>query len=366
MTKKHISLTTGEPAGIGPDIACMLTNSQLADNILIISDPEILVSRYKKLFNKKLNIIETNSPNTHIINKQDCLKVYPIKYKSPVKLGEPNPDHATQILESLDIAINLCKKNITSAMTTGPINKANINNANINFNANKFTGHTNYIANKFNQPNPVMMFSHEKLKIALSTVHIPLDQVSKSCSYTHTVNTLNIIISSLKNDFNMKNPKIAVCGLNPHAGENGYLGHEDRDIISPAIIKAQKLNPEAKISGPLSADTLFYRAMHGEFDLVLAQYHDQGLPALKTISFGQAVNYTMGIPIIRTSVDHGTAEHLAGTGKANPGSLIQAILLAIKIAEYKNIPTKILNTTNKPNLGRVAQGLLLRLSQNRT
>ena len=336
MTKKYISLTTGEPAGIAPDIACMLTNSPLADNILIISDPEILASRYKKLFNKKLNIIETSSPDTHLINKKDYLKVYPIKYNSPVKLGEPNPDHAPQILESLDIAINLCKKNITSAMTTGPINKANINKANIN-NFNKFTGHTHYIADKFNKKNPVMMFAHENLKIALSTVHIPLNQVSKSCSFNHTVDTLNIIINSLRNDFNIQNPKIAVCGLNPHAGENGYLGHEDRDIIYPAIIKAQKLNPEAKISGPLSADTLFYRAMHGEFDLVLAQYHDQGLPALKTISFGQAVNYTMGLPIIRTSVDHGTAEHLAGTGKANAGSLIQAILLATKIAEYKNI-----------------------------
>ena len=328
-----LALTIGDPAGIGPDIACMLANTELAKNLILITDPEIIISRYQKVFNQKINIIEINPLISNINNNinNNILKIYPIKFKSPVTIGEPNPDHTPQILQSLDIAIELCKKNITSAMVTGPVNKENINNYGI-----PFTGHTNYIADQFNQKNPVMMFAHEKLKLALSTVHIPLKQVTNKCSFSHTLDTLQTIINSLENDFNIKNPKIAVCGLNPHAGENGYLGHEDNEIIKPAIDKAQKNNPSAKISGPLSADTLFYRAIQGEFDLVLAQYHDQGLPALKTISFGKAVNYTMGIPIIRTSVDHGTAYHLAGTGKANNKSLIEAIKLAIKIDEYKN------------------------------
>ncbi len=325
-SNSKLILTVGEPAGIGPDITCMLTKyPEIIKNLTIITDPDVIYSRAKLL-----NISKDNLKS---------LNFHPIKYKYPVIASKPNPDNSEVLLESIKIATKLCADKTYDAMITGPVNKAVINQANFDF---KFTGHTTFIADYLseikNQPSPfkpVMMFSYKKLKIALATVHIPLKEVAKTCSKEHIENTLEIIIQDLKLNFNLNNPKIAICGLNPHAGENGYLGDEEILSITPAIKNIALKYPNAKLSGPLSADTLFYRALNGEFDLVLALYHDQALPAIKTISFGKAVNYSMGLPIIRTSVDHGTAEHLAGSTRANESSLVEAIILADQIASYR-------------------------------
>ena len=319
-------LTVGEPAGIGPDIACMLTKyPEILKNLTIVTDPDVIYARAKLL----------DIPTDNL----KCLNFYPIRYKYPVIPSKTNPDNSEVLLESIKIATRLCADKTYNAMITGPVNKSVINKAGFDF---KFTGHTNFIADYLSEINrsinpymPVMMFSYKNLKIALATVHIPLKEVAKTCTKEHIEKTLEIIIEDLKKIFNLKNPKIAICGLNPHAGEDGYLGDEEILSITPAIKNIAQRNPNAKLSGPLSADTLFYRALNGEFDLVLALFHDQALPAIKTISFGHAVNYSMGLPIIRTSVDHGTAEHLAGSKKASESSLIEAIKLANKIASYE-------------------------------
>jgi 4-hydroxythreonine-4-phosphate dehydrogenase len=326
-SNSKLILTVGEPAGIGPDITCMLTKyPEVIKNLTIITDPDVIYARAKLL-----NISKDNLKS---------LNFYPIKYKHPVIPSKPNPDNSEVLLESIKIATKLCADKTYDAMITGPVNKAVINQAGFNF---KFTGHTNFIADYLSEVKnqstpftPVMMFSYKNLKIALATVHIPLKDVAKTCTKEHLERTLEIIIQDLKLNFNLNNPKIAICGLNPHAGENGYLGDEEILSITPAIKNIAQRNPNAKLSGPLSADTLFYRALNGEFDLVLALFHDQALPAIKTISFGKAVNYSMGLPIIRTSVDHGTAEHLAGSKKASESSLVEAILLADQITTRRH------------------------------
>ena len=334
INKKLITLTPGDPSGIGLDLVCQIaqspTHKNLLKDLLIITDPTVLNSR-AKLLNIKL-------PN---------LNIHPIKFNSKVIAGKPNPQNSAAILEALDIATQLCLNNSTSALVTGPVNKTTINQAGINF-----SGHTGYLGqlcNKYNTQNNkiIMMFAYKNLKLALSTVHIPLNQVPKTCTQAHTQDTLETIITSLEHDFAIKNPKIAVCGLNPHAGEHGYLGTEEIDHITPAIKNIKIKYPNVQLIGPLSADTILHSAQQQHCDLILSQYHDQLLPAFKAISFGEAVNFSMGLPIIRTSVDHGTAESLAGTLKTNPNSLIAAIKLAQQITYTHNLNIKDIKNINK-------------------
>jgi 4-hydroxythreonine-4-phosphate dehydrogenase len=242
-----------------------------------------------------------------------------------VRPGELEPRNALQVLALLDRALALCRTADCAAMVTAPVQKSVINDAGI-----AFTGHTEYLAERCGGVHPVMLLVAQKLRVALATTHLPLRAVSAALTPDLLDATLRIVAADLQRHFGIATPRIAVCGLNPHAGESGHLGHEDAQVIAPAIRRAQAQGIGA--SGPFPADTIFVPQRLQNFDVVLAMYHDQGLPTLKYAGFGQAVNVTLGLPILRTSVDHGTALDLAGSGRAEDGSLVAALDLAAQLA----------------------------------
>ena len=317
-----IAVTAGDPAGIGPDICLELSNHVWSNKIIVLTDPSVLKERAKNL-KKNINITEWDPKkiNTGRLS-EDSLFVWPHYFKSEVLCGYPNSENSETVLSSLNSAIDGCKKKIFKGMVTAPVNKAVINQADY-----QFTGHTEFIANNTDTKIPVMMLATGKFRVALATTHIPLNQVSTSINKEKIISIVEIIHNDLKKYFNIQNPKIFVCGLNPHAGENGYLGNEEKLIIEPAIkdLKAKGLSVE----GPASADTIFLNEKKA--DIFLAMYHDQGLPIIKYKGFGNAVNVTLGLPFVRTSVDHGTAYDIAGTGKADARSLIGAIEMAFQM-----------------------------------
>lgn len=239
--------------------------------------------------------------------------------------GTLNPQNSREVLYTLDTAIHGCVSGYFRAMVTAPIHKGAINDAGI-----AFTGHTEYLAAATNTERVVMMLVGGGLRVALATTHLPLKEVPAAINAHSLTETLRIVEHDLRARFGIATPKIAVCGLNPHAGEGGYLGHEERDVIEPVI--DQLLAGGMQVYGPYPADTIFVPKHADEYDAIVAMYHDQGLPALKRASFGHGVNLTLGLPLIRTSVDHGTALDLAGTGRADPGSLFAAVELAIELA----------------------------------
>ena len=248
--------------------------------------------------------------------------VIPLALNSQCQAGKLNSDNSVYVLKMLDLAHNLCLQQKVNAMVTGPVQKSIINQAGFSF-----TGHTEYLADKTGS-SPVMMLATEQLRVALATTHLPLKDVSKKITRESLTQTLVILDKFLKQQAGKQNPKILVCGLNPHAGEEGNLGDEEINTITPVIKKLKQQN--MNLLGPLPADTLFTPKYLKHADAVLAMYHDQGLPVLKYSGFGRAVNITLGLPFIRTSVDHGTALDLAGTGKASNSSLIEAIKMAIE------------------------------------
>ncbi|RUA05191.1 MAG: 4-hydroxythreonine-4-phosphate dehydrogenase PdxA [Gammaproteobacteria bacterium] len=322
-----LAFTPGEPAGIGPDLAVMIAQEKTAQDLLVFADPDVLLTRAKAL-NLTLKITEKESTTG-----ANTLCVYPIKTADRVVAGELNENNAGYVLNTLDLATQYCLNKKVQALITGPLHKGIINQANIyqDKNGDGFTGHTEYLAEKSNTDKTVMMLATEGLRVALATTHIPLSQVSKHIQTDSLRETLSIVHHSLQS-YGLKNPKIVVCGLNPHAGEEGYLGSEEIEIINPLIAKlnAQGFN----LVGSVPADTAFtVDALQG-VDCVLAMYHDQGLPVLKTLGFKKAVNVTLGLPFIRTSVDHGTALNLAGTGNISMGSLHTAIQYAKDIINY--------------------------------
>ena len=321
---QFIAITPGEPAGIGPDICLDLMNRDWTHNVVILSDPKILRQRAKKL-GRDINIIEWSPDFTESKKIQNnTLLVWPHLFSSSVSCGELNPKNSPLIIEALNNAISGCQKNLFNSMVTGPIHKSVINDAGI-----KFTGHTEYIANKTQSITPVMLLDAGGFRVALVTTHIPLNMVSSMITPDRLTNVINVINQDMKKYFQLQQPKIVVCGLNPHAGENGYLGSEEKMIIEPTLknLKKQGLN----LVGPASADTVYIDDNIGA-DVFLAMYHDQGLPVLKYKGFGNAVNITLGLPFLRTSVDHGTALDMAGSGKAKSDSLISAVELALKMA----------------------------------
>lgn len=323
MTFK-LAVTPGEPAGIGPELLIQKVQQGYAHELVAFADPDLLQQRAKCLgLTLKLKVFDENKAPTPLLPGQ--LGIYPITLPKPSHSGILDVGNAQYVLDCLDAAIDACNTNQCSALITGPVQKSIINDAGINF-----SGHTEYLADKTNTDHVVMMLATTKMRVALTTTHLPLRDVSDAITKDLLHRVIEILSHDLKTKFAIGQPKILVCGLNPHAGEGGHLGNEEIDKISPVIshFKAQGMN----IVGPLPADTLFTEKHLSSADAVLAMYHDQGLPVLKYSGFGQAANITLGLPIIRTSVDHGTALDLAGKGIADSGSLDVAINTAVQMA----------------------------------
>jgi 4-hydroxythreonine-4-phosphate dehydrogenase len=300
-----IALTSGEPSGIGPDIAIIYAQKERSENLQIYADPDVLIER-AKLLKLPLTLKEKNTI------KAGELSVFPVKSKEKTIPGQLNPNNAEYVLSLIKQATHDCLNKKCNGILTSPINKAVINQAGI-----KFSGHTEYLAELSNCSKTVMLLATAKLKVALATTHLALKDVPKNI----TKESLTEVISIIDNDFKylgINNPRVLVCGLNPHAGENGYLGDEEIRTISP-VIKTLNQNG-CKLFGPVPADTAFTVDSLKDIDVVLAMYHDQGLPVLKASGFKNAANITLGLPFIRTSVDHGTALNLAGSGNISMGS----------------------------------------------
>lgn len=329
-----IAITPGEPAGIGPDLAIMTAQQSFNCNRIYFADPEMLSQRAQALgININIEVIQSAA---HVPECQgNTMYVVPVKLASPVTPGELNANNASYVLESIRLAVKSQQDGYTHALMTGPIHKGIINDAGIHF-----SGHTEYLA-ELTSGTPVMMLAaeQEKLRVALVTTHLPLSQVSRAINKENLAQVITILHNDLQTKYGIDNPHILVCGLNPHAGENGHMGTEEIDIISPVLdtFVSQGLN----LTGPLPADTLFTPKYLETADAVLAMYHDQGLPVLKHVGFGHAINITLGLPIIRTSVDHGTALDLAGSSNVDSGSYDAALNTAIHLANNQQISTSI-------------------------
>lgn len=324
----RLALTTGEPAGIGPDLVLQLASqTHWAEDVIALADMEMLRAR-ARLLNIPVRL-RAYTPD----QAQDCqqgeLFVLHIPCAAPVIPGSLDSRNAAYVLELLKRATLGCQTGEFAAMVTAPLHKGIINEAGI-----PFTGHTEFLAELTDTPLPVMLLASGNLRVALATTHLPLNKVSETITASLLRKVLKILDQDLRTKFGIKQPRILVCGLNPHAGEGGYLGMEEIDVLIPTIRQLQQQG--LHLTGPLPADTLFTPRNLQQADAVLAMYHDQGLPVLKYAGFGKAVNITLGLPIIRTSVDHGTAIDLAGTGKAETGSLKAAIQLAIGLGRAQH------------------------------
>lgn len=325
-----IVVTSGEPAGIGPDLVVLISQQAMADCLFVLGCPELLMQRARLLnLHVQLKIITLEQVKS-IDNPAEAGSLYVIAHSitSEVIPGQLNKANAHYVLNLLNTAISACQQGIVDALVTAPVQKSVINDAGINF-----SGHTEYLAQKTQTDQVVMMLASETMKVALATTHLPLRDVANAINQRHLARTCQIVHQALNNEFGIAHPHILVAGLNPHAGESGHLGTEEIHIISPAIQQLQSQGLD--FVGPLPADTLFTPKFLDKADAVIAMYHDQGLPVLKYASFGAAANITLGLPIIRTSVDHGTALDLAGTGKINPQSLLVAIQFATKMVNKR-------------------------------
>ena len=321
----RLAVTPGEPAGIGPDILITAIQQPFDAELIAVANPDLLKQR-AALLNLPLTLVEFNSTIPSEIHRPGELKILPIDHQIKGIPGKPSPNDAGYILNTLKIACIGCLQNKFTAMVTAPVNKAVINEAGL-----PFTGHTEYLAEICGSGYPVMMLADQKLRVALVTTHLPLSEVSDAITYEKLKQVINIVWYDLHNRFDIQNPNILVCGLNPHAGENGYLGMEEKNIIIPALEDLRQNG--LRLTGPVPADTAFNLENLQTFDVIVTMYHDQGLPVLKSRGFGEIVNITLGLPIIRTSVDHGTALSLAGTGQGNCSSLTSAINCAISLSK---------------------------------
>lgn len=319
---KRIIVTSGEPAGIGPDILIKIAQLPWQEELITLGDPDLLQTRAQKLgANLRLSAIDLAQQRSP--HQPGTLKVIPIPLMTPTIPGETNPENAAYVMQQLKQAADICLSQKADALVTGPVQKAVLNQAGF-----KFTGHTEFFAHLCHVPQTVMLFVVEDCRIALVTTHLPLADVPKAITKEKFEKVLSILITSLKKQFHLAQPRVAVAGINPHAGEGGYLGREEIDTLIPVITAMQKSGHD--VTGPLSADTIFIPQNIKKFDAILAMYHDQGLPIVKHLGFGHAVNMTLGLPFIRTSVDHGVALDLAGgpPEHIDAGSLAAAIRLA--------------------------------------
>jgi 4-hydroxythreonine-4-phosphate dehydrogenase len=324
---KKIIYSPGEPSGIGPDLIIQLSCSTFWNQINIpiacIADPELLIDRANTL-GKKIKIKEISNPGELRKNKRNEIQVIEIAKCPNTKYGKLHRSNAKYVLDNLNYGIDTALTNKKVGLVTGPISKENIISID-----KKFSGHTEHIQKLTKSKDVLMLLGSEKLKVALATTHIPLKAVPKKITKSLIINKAIILNEELKNKFRIKNPQITLLGLNPHAGEGGKIGSEEKEILLPAVkeLRKKKIN----ISYPKSADTAFTKKGLNETDAFLGMYHDQVLPVLKALSFGSAVNVTLGIPIVRTSVDHGVALDMAGSGKSDTASLKEAIKIAKKI-----------------------------------
>ena len=328
----RIALTSGEPAGIGPDLCIQLAQYELACELVVIADPELLLQRAKQL-NLPLSINIFNAKQEIKQHISGTLTVLPCQLNEAAVCGLLNKSNSHYVLKTIEIATQGCLSCLFSAMVTAPVHKGIINDAGI-----AFSGHTEYIA-AITGGHPVMMLATEGLRVALATTHLPLSEVSKAITQETLVTVIRLLDADLRRLFGLQKPHILVCGLNPHAGEGGHLGREEIEVIEPALDLCRQQG--ISLQGPLPADTLFTPKYLDKADAVLAMYHDQGLPVLKYKGFGKAVNITLGLPIVRSSVDHGTALDLAGTGKADVGSLVCALQSAIQMSASSVINSQV-------------------------
>lgn len=328
MTQAPLALTPGEPAGIGPDLVIQLAQKGFSTPIVIVANRALLTQRAKEL-DLEINIIDWNGETFHQCHAQELI-IQEVKLPSLSKPGQLEANNAEYVLSCLDLAIDGCLEGRFSGMVTGPIHKGIINDADIQLAPATFSGHTEYLQQRCKVNKVVMMLASPRMRVALATTHVPLKDVAKYINYESLHSIIEILIRDLQQKFSVQRPRILVAGLNPHAGEEGHMGREEIDILRPVMdsFKSQCVD----LVGPLPADTLFNKKYLEKADAVLAMYHDQGLPVLKFDGFGESVNITLGLPIIRTSVDHGTALDIAGRGLADSGSLKTAIELAAQMA----------------------------------
>lgn len=316
-----LAITAGEPAGIGPDIVLRLAELALPARLVLIADKQLLQQRAAEL---RLNVqLQDYQPAAK--PAAGTLEVLHVPLAAPAVAGQLDAANGRYVLATLDAAIDGCVRGEFAAMVTAPVHKGVINEAGV-----PFSGHTEYLAERTHTPLVVMMLAGGGMRVALATTHLPLRAVPDAITRDSLSAVIRILHADLTHKFGLPAPRILVAGLNPHAGEGGHMGREEIDVIEPVLtaLRAEGMN----LIGPLPADTLFNPDKLAGADAVLAMYHDQGLPVLKHASFGAGINITLGLPIIRTSVDHGTALDLAGSGRADPGSLFEATQLALALA----------------------------------
>ncbi len=320
----RIALTSGEPAGVGPDICVALAQTAHAAELVVFADPELLESRARTL-GLPLSLLPADGPRAP--QAAGSLRVQAVKLRKPVQASRLDTANAPYAIEMLERAADGCLMGSYDALVTAPVHKGVINDAGI-----PFTGHTEFLAARCRAPHPVMLLAAGGLRVALATTHLPLKDVPGAISRELLERVLTVLRVDLQRRFGIPSPHVLVLGLNPHAGEGGHLGREELDVIAPACeaLRARGMS----ITGPVSADTAFNPASMQGVDAVLAMYHDQGLPVLKYAGFGDAVNITLGLPILRTSVDHGTALELAGSGRAAHGSLEAALQAALVMLRH--------------------------------
>ena len=315
-----IALTSGEPAGIGPELCAMLSAGAFAGRLVVIGDERLLAERARMGGVD----VQTRRYARGALPVSGAMEVAHVPLGQTVRAGHLDPANARHVLAVLDRAIDGCLAGEFDAMVTAPVHKGVINDAGI-----AFTGHTEYLAERTHVPPAVMMLVGGGLRVALATTHLALAEVARAIRPATLKRTLRTLDQGLREQFGIARPRILVAGLNPHSGEGGHLGREEIEVIAPVVRELRAAGLE--LEGPLPADTIFLPERLKGADCVLAMYHDQGLPVLKYASFGGGVNVTLGLPIVRTSVDHGTALDLAGTGRADPGSLEAALRLALEI-----------------------------------
>ena len=325
-----IAVTCGEPAGVGPELCLRLParfGTETSHRLVVLADRDLLAERARQL--GMAVELRDWAPDKPL--QPGALDVLHCPLAAPSKAGVLDPANARYVLGLLDRAVDGCLSGEFTAMVTAPVHKGVINDAGI-----AFTGHTEYLAEKTGTPHVVMMLAGQGLRVALATTHLPLKDVPAAITCDSLTTTLRILHADMRRKYGIDAPRILVAGLNPHAGEGGYLGREEIDVITPVLTR---LRAEGmRLLGPLPADTLFTPPLLAQGDCVLAMYHDQGLTALKYATFGQGINVTLGLPIIRTSVDHGTALDLAGAGTADPGSLFVAVEQAMEMSNRSELP----------------------------
>ncbi len=324
----RLALTAGEPAGIGPELLVQIAQQQWPAQLIAVTDPALLQA-YAQRLGLPLTLLPWSSTPSATVHTPGTLFIAPVTMPAPAQPGTLNVANAPAVLGTLDVACDGCLSGEFDAMVTAPVQKSIINEAGI-----AFSGHTEYLQQRCQVERVVMLLACPGLRVALATTHLPLRDVADAITPARLTQVLRILHADLISKFGLAQPRILVTGLNPHAGENGHLGHEEQTIISPTLELLR--NEGMNLIGPLPADTLFTPRLLADADAVLAMYHDQGLPVLKHMGFGHAVNITLGLPIIRTSVDHGTALDLAGSGKADTGSLAAAIQQAIDMVHARS------------------------------